>query len=284
MAKRLFDVPTALISIVDENRQWFKSCIDLDAKETSRDISSFCGHAILGNELFIIEDATKDPRFSDNPLVLDEPKIRFYAGCPLRAPDGHMMGTLCVIDYQPRQLNQDDLVAFKDLAAMAEHEFAAIHLATFDELTNISNRRGFMALAQHDLDLCERQHMPASLIYFDLNKFKKLNDENGHIAGDQALITFVKYIKSTLRSSDLFARIGGDEFAVLLVNTTKEHAEDMVARSQHGLKIYNQNADHEYDILFSYGIVEFDPDQHSSVEALLADGDVLMYQHKRATA
>ena len=87
MAKRLFDVPIALVSLVDKNRQWFKSCIGLDIKETSRDIS-FCGHTILGEGIFIIEDATKDERFYENPLVISRPNIRFYAGTPLRALNG----------------------------------------------------------------------------------------------------------------------------------------------------------------------------------------------------
>jgi GAF domain-containing protein len=91
MAKRLFGVPIALVSLVDNDRQWFKSCIGLSVSETARDIS-FCGHAILGNELFIIPNALEDDRFADNPLVANEPYIRFYAGCPLRALNGHKLG------------------------------------------------------------------------------------------------------------------------------------------------------------------------------------------------
>ena len=82
LAKRMFGVPIALVSLVDENRQWFKSCIGLEVRETPRDIS-FCGHSILGDDIFIVNDASSDVRFSDNPLVTDDPNIRFYAGCPL---------------------------------------------------------------------------------------------------------------------------------------------------------------------------------------------------------
>ena len=96
MTKQILNVPVAVISLVDENRQWFKSCIGLDASETPRDIS-FCGHAINGDDLFIIPDASQDERFADNPLVENDPKIRFYAGCPLKALDGSKLGTLCII-------------------------------------------------------------------------------------------------------------------------------------------------------------------------------------------
>jgi GAF domain-containing protein len=94
-------VPIALVSLVDENRQWFKSCVGLPVSETPRDIS-FCGHAILGEGMFIIPDAAADERFHDNPLVVNDPNIRFYAGCPLRALDGAQMGTLCIIPYMQR--------------------------------------------------------------------------------------------------------------------------------------------------------------------------------------
>jgi GAF domain-containing protein len=172
MAKRMFGVSIALVSLVDENRQWFESHIGLDASETSRDIS-FCGHAILGNEAFIIPNAMEDQRFADNPLVSGFPNIRFYAGCPLDL-NGHKLGTLCIIDEKPRSFEKEHIQALKDLASMVERELAAVQLATLDELTNISNRRGFLALAQHSLSLCARQRIPAALVFLDLDKFKPI--------------------------------------------------------------------------------------------------------------
>ena len=99
MAKQMFRVPIALVSLVDENRQWFKSCVGLDVSETSRDIS-FCGHAILGDEVFVISDTLKDDRFSDNPLVLEDPHIRFYAGCPIRVANGSRTQTVSLTDVE----------------------------------------------------------------------------------------------------------------------------------------------------------------------------------------
>lgn len=123
IAKRVFDVPIVLISLVDEDRQWFKSCVGLDVSQTGRDIS-FCGHAIHNDELFIVEDTALDPRFSDNPLVLNEPFIRFYAGCPLQFEGGSALGTLCLIDKRVRSLSKDDIQLFKDLGKIAEMELS----------------------------------------------------------------------------------------------------------------------------------------------------------------
>jgi diguanylate cyclase (GGDEF)-like protein len=280
VAMRLFGVPIALVSLIDADRQWFKSSVGLGASETPRDIS-FCGHTILGNDVFIIPDATKDKRFADNPLVMNDPNIRFYAGYPLKAQNGSKLGTLCIIDQKARELNEDDLEAFQDLASMVEQELLSVQTATLDELTKISNRRGFMMLAEHCLKVCTRHQIPASLIYIDLDKFKMINDKFGHTEGDRALVAFTEQVKSTFRESDTFARLGGDEFAILLTQTTKDVAENILARFKESLDKHNQESDCGYDLLFSYGIVEFNPEQHDTVEALLKEGDLLMYDCKR---
>ncbi|MCC5873926.1 MAG: sensor domain-containing diguanylate cyclase [Gammaproteobacteria bacterium] len=281
LAKRFFDVPIALVSLVDADRQWFKSCVGLGVSETSRDIS-FCGHAILGDEPFVVPDAIADARFEDNPLVSGEPHIRFYAGCPLSAPNGRKLGTLCVLDRQPRVLDEDDLAVLKDLASMVERELAAVHMATLDELTGISNRRGFIMLVQHSLRICVRQKMSASLVFMDLDKFKAINDTFGHAEGDRALTEFAQQMKHACRDSDVCGRLGGDEFAMLLINTSREDADVIVARLHESVAKYNEAAGRGYDIAFSQGIVGFDPARHPSVDAMLADGDALMYERKRS--
>ncbi|MBS0364000.1 MAG: GAF domain-containing protein [Proteobacteria bacterium] len=124
LAAALFDVPTALISLVDENRQWFKSTCGLDAKETPRD-ESFCAHAVASRDILIVPDALRDDRFADNPVVVGPARVRFYAGHPLFASDGACLGTLCILDRRPRDLDAAALQNLKDLAAIAADELEA---------------------------------------------------------------------------------------------------------------------------------------------------------------
>lgn len=114
LASFICEAPIALISLVDKDRQWFKSRVGLDIPETPRNIA-FCAHAILGNDIFEVSDAVLDPRFADNPVVTNDPHLRFYAGVPLRTLDQHNVGTLCVIDRKPRQLTEPQRAALKAL-------------------------------------------------------------------------------------------------------------------------------------------------------------------------
>lgn len=127
-AQSQFRVPIVLVSLVDANRQWFKSICGLDATETSREIS-FCGHAILHDDIFEIPDALKDERFADNPLVTGPPRIRFYAGAPLAMSNGQRVGTLCLISPAPKRLDDWERQHLKSLASLVAMELQGQYAA-----------------------------------------------------------------------------------------------------------------------------------------------------------
>ncbi|MGB8326621.1 MAG: sensor domain-containing diguanylate cyclase [Steroidobacteraceae bacterium] len=278
LAARLLKVPIVLVSLVDSDRQWFKSRLGLDTCQTSRDIS-FCGHAILEEGPLIVPDCLQDARFADNPLVTDEPLIRFYAGHPIHAPDGSRVGTLCAIDREPRQITPQELETLADLTAMVSHELSLLARASVDELTQLSNRRGFIDVAQHVLALCKRFGQQAVLVTFDLNHFKSINDTLGHAAGDQVLRMFGTLLLKQFRSSDVVARLGGDEFAVLGSAVTAASMTQALDRLQNAFAASDLGSRHP-DLSWSSGIAEFNPASKGTIDDLLRAADQKMYGEK----
>ncbi len=140
LAQDIFNAPISLVSLVDSQRQWFKSCMGLDVRETPRNIS-FCGHAIFAEQLFIVSDALLDPRFADNPLVAGPPNIRFYIGQPVRAANGCLVGTLCVIDSRPHVPTPRQCDRLRDLAILVEEELNKIDYQQVVSALHSSNSR-----------------------------------------------------------------------------------------------------------------------------------------------
>ena len=277
LAQKMFDVPIAAVSLVDVDRQWFKSSVGLKPSETPRDWA-FCSRAILDDGVTVVPDAMADERFRQTPLVAGELGIRFYAGCPVRAIDGSALGTLCIIDTAPRELPASDQEALIDLAAMVEGELRALELATTDELTGLANLRGFNRIAAHVLAISQRADRTATLLHFDLNDFKQINDRDGHAAGDAALRDFATQLVSSFRHSDVVARIGGDEFCVLLTGATEEVIGIPLALLDQRLRDEHGNL----RVSFSVGVATFEPDRHNLVADLVKDADERMYRDKRA--
>jgi diguanylate cyclase (GGDEF)-like protein len=283
MAKRMFGVEISLVTLVDEDRQWFKSKQGLDASETPRDIS-FCGHAINQDGLFIIPDAVEDERFFDNPLVTGALNIRFYAGYSLKLRQGINLGTLCLIDSKPKHLNEEDKQLLNDLGAMIEQEIRSIQLATLDELTLISNRRGFLTLAEHSHKVCRRKKIPMSVILFDLNKFKPINDNFGHHEGDFSLKQFAEVMRSVFRESDVIGRLGGDEFVAMLTDTSDEQIAIILNRFKKEMDAMNKALNKPYFIEYSAGVASFSYDTEESLEEMVAEADAAMYEKKKDRA
>lgn len=226
LATDILDMPIALVSLVDERRQWFFARAGLDATETPRSMA-FCAHAIAGDSVLVVPDALADPRFNTNPLVLEPPHIRFYAGAPLRSLEGHNLGTLCVIDHRPRQLSERQVRQLDHLAALAMRELEWHHTSLLCPITGLHGRTMFFKLGEKEVARARQQQRPLALLNFDIDDFRQVNNRWGHPAGDRVLHDFCQLARTQLAPDDLLARIGDEEFGLLLVDRDDREAVSM---------------------------------------------------------
>ncbi len=277
LARQVFSTPIALVSLVDADRQWFKSRQGLDAAETPRDVS-FCGHAILDDKTMVVNDALTDERFADNPLVCGNPNIRFYAGYPLAGPDGSRVGTLCIIDDKPKNMTKEQLSLLRELGRMVEEELIAVNESTTDVTTGISNRNGFLAVADHVLALCKRRREPANLLLFHMQDLQAFEDDHGRYEGDTMALELSHLLMATFRESDIVARIALDTFGVLLADTDDAGAKEAEGRFEQVLGARNRDASRRHEIQTDVYTVAFDEAQHDSAETLLREGENAIFE------
>lgn len=275
IACRLFDVPIAVISFLEAERQWMKSTQGLDIKEAARK-TSFCGHVILSDEMMVIEDASKDRRFHDNPFVVEKPNFRFYVGCPLKVQN-YNVGVFCLIDDKPRPSKELDTTIVKDLTQMVQMDLESLQLSNTDELTGLSNRRGFLKLASYLFQQHQQANTIFTLLFFDLDKFKLINDQFGHEEGDNVLKLFSKCLLNNFRYYDVIARLGGDEFCVFCSDLNQQDVNNIVQRVKDSLNSFEKK---EYSIEFSVGTIQYDQAKHKTLEEMLALADLKMYRDK----
>lgn len=412
LAATVCDTPTALITLIDEERQWFKSCFGFDTRETRLD-SSFCVYVVDDQEkIMVVEDVTKDPRFEDNPLVTGSPHIRFYAGALLTSPAGVAIGTLCVIDYEPRTFGAKKQALLSELAGVAsdlltarqqslkvryltsaleqadesvlitdgtpldppgpkirwvndafermtgydedellgktprllqspdtsrqtldrvrraleagestqaqtinsrkdgtsyivqwnispvrtedgqvshwvsvqrdvtdqqQREDRLRHEAQHDDLTGLLRRD---ALEERIGTALESESAPGGLLYIDLDRFKQVNDSLGHSAGDELLRRVSDILRNEVRSTDVLARIGGDEFVVWMASAAAgEEASTAAERIGEALEQPFSIQGEEVFVGASVGVLS-DLSRYDSADAALRDADAAMYRAK----
>ncbi|MEA5416122.1 sensor domain-containing diguanylate cyclase [Synechococcus sp. BA-132 BA5] len=214
LASQMLGVPTALISLVDRQRQWFLSRVGLEATETPRDLA-FCAHAICSDEVMVVNDATEDERFKDNPMVTGNPHIRFYAGVPLQTRSGFNLGTLCVISPQPRQLAAHEHQLLQDLAGMVLHHMESRRNSYRCTLTGLQNRRPFYEAGQREFQRARQSGEPLTLMLFGLDEFPGFCRRFGQQHGDRVLQEVARQLQTDFGQGALYARVSEDEFAVL---------------------------------------------------------------------
>lgn len=236
VAAHTFSSPIAVLAMMDADRLWFKSRLGLDVPQLDRKIA-FCAHAIMRpREPLVVQDLKTDARFTDNPLVANPPNIRFYAGAPLVDEVGHALGTIAVIDAQPRAFDSAQRAALMDFSTLVmtalqgrQRALEMKRLATTDHLTGIANRAHFDMVLETEMGHALRTGEPVSVLYMDLDGFKEVNDSLGHAAGDDVLREVARRLAGQIRMGDVHARLGGDEFAVVM-RQADQNAAAMLAR------------------------------------------------------
>ena len=280
LASRICNTPIAIISLVDEKRLYFKSAIGLKIREIPSN-HSFCIEVVKQNEPIVVKDAKEDERFQSNPLVHDNPYFRFYAAAPLVAPNNQVIGTLCVIDYIPRDINLEQKEALKILARQVITQLELDVQAIRDPLTGLFNRRYADEILRSELRRMDRKKAFLGLLIIDIDNFKKINDTHGHGAGDAVLKTFGKYLMENVRYEDVVCRIGGEEFMVIIPETTLEtavHRSEEIRKEFHEMNFLYDNKVVD-KLSLSIGVATY-PVHGKLAEDLIRCADRALYQAK----
>ncbi|NEZ04943.1 GGDEF domain-containing protein [Wenzhouxiangella sp. XN201] len=276
----VFDFPVVLVSLIDRDRQWIKSSCGLDLKQTERDVS-FCAHAINESGIFIVPDAREDSRFADNRLVTGPPYIRFYAGCSVHGPNGYPLGTLCVIDREPRDFDQRRCDQLRQFAQLVEreichrHEFDKLresveYKAFNDPLTRLPNKRTFIDRLDTLIAVREAEGGHLAVVLFNLGGLRYINQAFGVSTGDELLREVAGRLEGAAPADASPARLGGDEFVLVLptvdgeagaVDATLERIRAALSRPYHV-------GGREHFVNFQVG-VSFYPEHGSRSAALL---------------
>ncbi|MBG6117697.1 MULTISPECIES: sensor domain-containing diguanylate cyclase [unclassified Sphingobium] len=275
LVRDILDVPICAVSLVDGERQWFKSIQGLDATETSRSVA-FCAHTILKRTPMV--DAELDPRFASNPLVTGNPRIRSYAGVPLQSPDGYNLGSLCVIDVQPRNFSEGQISILDKFAELIINELELRTLAHRDSLIDAVTRRSFIEAVEKAISRLEQDSWPCALILFDLDHFKKINGGYGHPAGDEVLIAIANCCRTTIRPADILGRLGGEEFGVLLNETSFKDAVLVAERLRNQFSRLAFDWAPHLKITASFGVSEIAPGQ--SLDHWIGVTDAALFKAK----
>lgn len=311
LAALICETAVSLVSLTDDGQHRFKSQHGTSGVEAPQ-VVPFCQHTIAHpRELFVVQDALRDLRFADTPRSIDGMPIRFYAGAALVTSTGEPFGTLSVIDQRPRQLTTEQQHALRALSRQVVAQVELTHaveelesntaqlrsyqsqleeyhqkleltnarlrtLSVTDDLTGLSNRFAFEEDLRNTVEHARQTKSPLSLLFLDTDHFKFYNDEFGHPAGDDALRFIARYLKECMRAQDFVARIGGDEFVIILPGTTRESACMLAERCRKSLAAATWP---KRPLTLSIGISSLEG-RNIKRDALVAEADQALYRAK----
>jgi diguanylate cyclase (GGDEF)-like protein len=281
LAADICDAPVSLVSLVDTDRLFFKSSFGLDAREVPYP-DFFCGHAIRQRDLFVVPNAIEDPRFAQHPLVSGPPRARFYAGAPLVTPQAHVLGTLCVVDFRPRELQPRQAETLRILARQVMWQLELNLRAMRDPLTGLYNRRQLEESLHREILRARRGEATVGVMAIDIDHFKRINDTLGHDAGDAALRGVADELAGCVREEDIACRAGGEEFVIILPGATEtalRSRAEAVRRTIEGAQI--PACDGSVQLTVSIGLAAY-PSHGDTDGAILRAADAALYKAKSA--
>jgi diguanylate cyclase (GGDEF)-like protein len=285
LAAYICGVPTAAVNLIDTDRQWQAATFGLERAVVARG-ASMCARVVTGTEVVYTSDASQDPRFADSPLVVGPlGAVRLYASAPLLTRDGLAIGTVSAFDVVVGTLSDQQLALLRDVAnqvmALLDMRRMAAALGqavTRDGLTGLPNRRSLEQSMASALARAERGLGTPSVVVVDLDSFQAVNETYGRSAGDAVLRSVAKQLCGSARGVDTVARVGGDEFAVLLEHTGGPGASAVLGRLRDDLAGLNNNGSYEPVFSATLGIATYRPGD--SVASLLSRADAEVYAEK----
>jgi diguanylate cyclase (GGDEF)-like protein len=241
-----FRVPICMVSLVDEDRVWFKSHLGLGAPQMQRK-DSFCGHAILTDQPLVVRDASRDPRFRGNPLVIGKPGLHFYAGQSLRSASGARVGALSLLDYVPREFDRADLANLATLAGLVSGKLQEVEArdaqrrlvdelllvkreSPVDPMTGLGNRRSLLDTLARERIRALRRHTAIAVVLVDIDQLRVHNELHGDAAGDLIVKETARRLRGCLRPYDHFGRLAGDTFMAICPEIGMDEAGRVVER------------------------------------------------------
>lgn len=294
--------PIVIVALTERYRHWFR--VSHGCTEHQHDqLQDFCATAILSDTAFWVENAADEPYFARD---LDAHRLRnvaFYAGAPLHNPDGQRFGTLCVISPTPRAVDPAAMnllrsfatlvsgeiclrsagrYAVRDLLTLEEDKCGLYNLAMTDPLTGALNRRAMHHFADREVTRAVRHGLNLSAVMLDIDHFKKVNDVHGHAAGDDVLKAVARNFRQSIRDEDILARVGGEEFALILPETTPDDAVRLCNRLRQNIKSMTFSGDGgPFSVTISMGISEPLPGDRE-ITPILEKADKALYDAKRS--
>lgn len=287
VATQALGTPAGVIGLMDADRLWFKSQLGLGVPQLDRQIA-FCAHALMKpGEALVVEDLQQDSRFQNNPLVTQEPHLRFYAGVPLIDRDGFALGTIAVVDVEPRRFSKTQIELLSDLStlvitALENRQRANVlsQLAMTDHLTGLPNRVQFERTLISEMAHSRRTGEPFNVLFMDLDDFKVINDTYGHLLGDEVLREISHRMKGVVRAEDLLARFGGDEFGIFMRQSDDVTSELIASRVKDVVRMpIVLSSGKQVTVGISIGISAY-TDTIESVASLLTLADQELYKAK----